>query len=140
MGGDMKVECEDDMDYTPTNRPRPTGEMTEGPDGETDGMTDDGMTEDPNGVTGGTTSAPRVITWSFGMSEAVECVKPGTSVIFEWSGSSHNVDKEVLTTTPAAVGSPTPQGCLDLTHGKLQLARATTILFVESAFIALLGI
>jgi len=49
--GDMKVECEDDMDYTPTNRPRPTGEMTEGPDGETD----DGMTEDPNGVTGGTT-------------------------------------------------------------------------------------
>merc|ERR1712165_443306 len=53
--GDMKVECEDDMDYTPTNRPRPTGEMTEGPDGETDGMTDDGMTEDPNGVTGGTT-------------------------------------------------------------------------------------
>jgi len=51
--GDMKVECEDDMDYTPTNRPRPTGEMTEGPDGETDGMTDDGMTEDPNGVTGG---------------------------------------------------------------------------------------
>merc|ERR1712013_715894 len=55
MGGDMKVECEDDMDYTPTNRPRPTGEMTEGPDGETDGMTDDGMTEDPNGVTGGST-------------------------------------------------------------------------------------
>merc|ERR1712223_2013754 len=50
----MKVECEDDMDYTPTNRPRPTGEMTEGPDGETNGMTDDGMTEDPNGVTGGT--------------------------------------------------------------------------------------
>merc|ERR1719336_3729152 len=91
--GDMKVECEDDMDYTPTNRPRPTGEMTEGPDGETDRMTDDGMTEDPNGVTGGTTSAPRVITWSFGMSEALECVKPGTSVIFEWSGSSHNVDK-----------------------------------------------
>merc|ERR1712004_579320 len=41
----------------------------------------------------GTTSAPRVITWSFGMNEAVECVKPGTSVIFEWSGSSHNVDK-----------------------------------------------
>merc|ERR1712098_892855 len=33
--GDMKVECEDDMDYTPTNRPRPTGEMTEGPDGVT---------------------------------------------------------------------------------------------------------
>merc|ERR1719382_2434561 len=49
--GDMKVECEDDMDYTPTNRPRPTGEMTEGPDGETD----DGMTEDPNGVTGAST-------------------------------------------------------------------------------------
>merc|ERR1712212_871181 len=48
--GGMKVECEDDMDYTPTNRPRPTGEMTEGPDGETDGMT-----EDPNGVTGGST-------------------------------------------------------------------------------------
>jgi len=53
--GDMKVECEDDMDYTPTNRPRPTGEMTEGPDGETD----DGMTEDPNGVTGGN-GAPEV--------------------------------------------------------------------------------
>merc|ERR1712211_197704 len=83
------------QDYTPTNRPRPTGEMTEGPDGETDGMTDDGMTEDPNGVTGGTTSAPRVITWSFGMSEALECVRPGTSVIFEWSGSNHNVDKVV---------------------------------------------
>merc|ERR1719206_955621 len=48
----------------------------------------------PTGGNGtGTTSAPRVITWSFGMSEAVECVKPGTSVIFEWSGSSHNVDK-----------------------------------------------
>merc|ERR1712203_797837 len=55
--GDMKVECEDDMDYTPTNRPRPTGEMTEGPDGETDGMTDDGMTEDPNGVTGGASNS-----------------------------------------------------------------------------------
>merc|ERR1719447_2016709 len=41
----------------------------------------------------GTTSAPRVITWSFGMSDALECVRPGTSVIFEWSGSSHNVDK-----------------------------------------------
>ena len=25
----------------------------------------------------GTTSAPRVITWSFGMSEALECVRPG---------------------------------------------------------------
>ena len=25
----------------------------------------------------GATSAPRVVTWSFGMSEAVECVKPG---------------------------------------------------------------
>ena len=31
------------------------------------------------------------------------------------------------------------QGCLDLTHGKLQLARATTISFVESASIAQLG-
>jgi len=58
--GDMKVECEDDMDYTPTNRPRPTGEMTEGPDGETDGMTDDGMTEDPNGVTGGIGGLPSI--------------------------------------------------------------------------------
>merc|ERR1711872_708425 len=45
------------------------------------------------GDNSGTTSAPRVITWSFGMSEALECVRPGTSVIFEWSGSSHNVDK-----------------------------------------------
>merc|ERR1712014_573175 len=138
--GDMKVECEDDMDYTPTNRPRPTGEMTEGPDGETDGMTDDGITEDPNGVTGGTTSAPRVITWSFGMSEALECVRPGTSVIFEWSGSSHNVDKVGSAEDYAScVGSPTPQGYLDLTHGKLQAARATTISFVESESIAPLG-
>merc|ERR1719225_2183819 len=39
--GDMKVECEDDMDYTPTNRPRPTGEMTEGPNGVTGGGEDD---------------------------------------------------------------------------------------------------
>merc|ERR1719193_2033617 len=88
--GDMKVECEDDMDFTPTGGPRPT----EGPEG--NGATDDnGEGPDNGGVTGdgGATSAPRVVTWSFGMSEAVECVKPGTSVIFEWSGSSHNVDK-----------------------------------------------
>jgi len=52
-----------------------------------------GSTTTEGTTTEGTTSAPRVITWSFGMSEAVECVKPGTSVIFEWSGSSHNVDK-----------------------------------------------
>ena len=45
--------CNSNAHKAPTNRPRPTGEMTEGPDGETDGMTDDGMTEDPNGVTGG---------------------------------------------------------------------------------------
>merc|ERR1712018_499000 len=37
--GDMKVECEDDMDFTPTGGPRPTGEMTEGPDGVTGGTT-----------------------------------------------------------------------------------------------------
>ena len=32
-----------------------------------------------------------------------------------------------------------PQGYLDLTHGKLQAARATTISFVESESIARLG-
>merc|ERR1719476_1211043 len=37
--------------------------MTEGPDGETDGMTDDGMTEDPNGVTGGGRRRPDVEGW-----------------------------------------------------------------------------
>merc|ERR1711971_1111895 len=104
--GDMKVECEDDMEFTPTGGPRPTeGEGEEGPDGDNNGVTggpnggENGVTGDGGdnngGVTGdgGATSAPRVVTWSFGMSEAVECVKPGTSVIFEWSGSSHNVDK-----------------------------------------------
>merc|ERR1719431_352239 len=44
--GDMKVECEDDMEFTPTGGPRPTeGEGEEGPNG--------GVTEGPNGgVTG----------------------------------------------------------------------------------------
>merc|ERR1719234_208161 len=47
--GDMKVECEDDMEFTPTGGPRPTeGEGEEGPDGG-----DNGVTEGPNGgVTG----------------------------------------------------------------------------------------
>merc|ERR1711970_571816 len=45
--GDMKVECEDDMDFTPTGGPRPT----EGPDG--NGATDDnGEGPDNGGVTG----------------------------------------------------------------------------------------
>ena len=29
------------------------------------------------------------------MKEAVECVCPGTTVIFEWGGSNHNVEKVV---------------------------------------------
>merc|ERR1712192_306554 len=45
--GDMKVECEDDMEFTPTGGPRPT----EGPEGN-NGATDEGE-EGPNGVTGG---------------------------------------------------------------------------------------
>merc|ERR1719234_2887260 len=44
--GDMKVECEDDMEFTPTGGPRPT----EGPEG--NGATDEGE-EGPNGVTNG---------------------------------------------------------------------------------------
>merc|ERR1712192_301907 len=61
--GDMKVECEDDMEFTPTGGPRPTegpegnNGATEGPDG---GDNNGGVTGD-----GGATSAPRVVTWSF---------------------------------------------------------------------------
>merc|ERR1719239_796381 len=45
--GDMKAECEDDMDFTPTGGPRPT----EGPEG--NGATDDnGEGPDNGGVTG----------------------------------------------------------------------------------------
>merc|ERR1712032_1493212 len=44
--GDMKVECEDDMDFTPTGGPRPT----EGPDG--NGATDDNGEGPDGGVTG----------------------------------------------------------------------------------------
>merc|ERR1719510_1630837 len=45
--GDMKVECEDDMEYTPTGGPRPTegqggNEATEGPGGPTEDGPDDG--------------------------------------------------------------------------------------------------
>merc|ERR1712192_210370 len=96
--GDMGVECEDDMEFTPTGGPRPTegpegnngatDEGEEGPNGVTNGPDggDNGVTGGPDGgdnaggVTGdgGATSAPRVVTWAFGMSEAVECVKPGT--------------------------------------------------------------
>merc|ERR1719234_2059299 len=48
--GDMKVECEDDMEFTPTGGPRPTeGEGEEGPNG---GNTD-GPDGDNNGATGG---------------------------------------------------------------------------------------
>merc|ERR1712033_58196 len=49
--GDMKVECEDDMDFTPTGSPRPTdgpgGATEDGPDGP-DGVTGDGG---PDGAT-----------------------------------------------------------------------------------------
>merc|ERR1719234_2968240 len=49
--GDMKVECEDDMEFTPTGGPRPTeGEGEEGPNG---GNTDGPDGGDNNGVTGG---------------------------------------------------------------------------------------
>merc|ERR1719458_1111319 len=44
--GDMKVECEDDMDFTPTGGPRPT----EGPEG--NGATDDNGEGPDGGVTG----------------------------------------------------------------------------------------
>merc|ERR1711971_408327 len=44
--GDMKVECEDDMEFTPTGGPRPTeGEGEEGPNG--------GVTGGPDGPNGG---------------------------------------------------------------------------------------
>merc|ERR1712192_271207 len=73
------------------------GGVTGGPDGDNNGVTGgpDGGDNNGGAVTGdgGATSAPRVVTWSFGMTEVVECVKPATSVIFEWSGSGHNVDK-----------------------------------------------
>merc|ERR1719400_1044079 len=50
--GDMKVECEDDMDFTPTGGPRPT----EGPEG--NGATDDNGEGPDGGVTGdGATTA-----------------------------------------------------------------------------------
>merc|ERR1712233_153298 len=55
--GDMKVECEDDMDFTPTGGPRPTGGATE--DGVTGDGGPDGTTEDggPDGGDGLTTEA-----------------------------------------------------------------------------------
>jgi len=50
--GDMKVECEDDMEFTPTGGPRPTeGEGEEGPDGDNNGVTG-GPNGGENGVTG----------------------------------------------------------------------------------------
>merc|ERR1711990_674066 len=59
--GDMKVECEDDMEYTPTGGPRPTegpggNEATEGPGGPTEDGPDggDGVTTD-GGPAGGVT-------------------------------------------------------------------------------------
>merc|ERR1712198_241291 len=51
--GDMKVECEDDMEYTPTGGPRPT--EAGGGDGATEGpggATEDGGPDGGNGVTG----------------------------------------------------------------------------------------
>merc|ERR1719234_863940 len=49
----MKVECEDDMEFTPTGGPRPTeGEGEQGPDGGENGVTG-GPDGDNNGVTGG---------------------------------------------------------------------------------------
>merc|ERR1719381_13779 len=50
--GDMKVECEDDMEDTPTGGPRPT--EAGGGDGATDGpggATEDGGADGGNGVT-----------------------------------------------------------------------------------------
>merc|ERR1712172_111986 len=50
--GDMKVECEDDMEFTPTGGPRPTeGEGEEGPDGDNNGVTGGGG-DNNGGVTG----------------------------------------------------------------------------------------
>jgi len=60
--GDMKVECEDDMEFTPTGGPRPTegegeegpnGGVTGGPDGGENGVTNGPNGGDNNGVTGG---------------------------------------------------------------------------------------
>merc|ERR1711971_895855 len=49
--GDMKVECEDDMEFTPTGGPRPTeGEGEEGPNGGVTGGPDGG--DNNGGVTG----------------------------------------------------------------------------------------
>merc|ERR1711972_1106739 len=95
----------------------------------------------PTGGNGtGTTSAPRVITWSFGMNEAVECVKPGTSVIFEWSGSSHNVDKVGSAEDYAScTGITDTTGVSGPYTWQAPSSEATTISFVESAFIAQLG-
>jgi len=52
--GDMKVECEEDMEFTPTGGPRPTegpgGATEDGPDGP-DGVTEDGGPDGGDGVT-----------------------------------------------------------------------------------------
>merc|ERR1712203_264372 len=52
--GDMKVECEEDMEFTPTGGPRPTegpgGATEDGPDGP-DGGTEDGGPDGGDGVT-----------------------------------------------------------------------------------------
>merc|ERR1719291_490641 len=60
--GDMKVECEEDMEFTPTGGPRPTegpgGATEDGPDGP-DGGTEDGGPDGGDGVTeNGATTAP----------------------------------------------------------------------------------
>merc|ERR1719430_589762 len=52
--GDMKVECEEDMDFTPTGGPRPTDEAggaTEDGQGGPDGVTEDGGPDGGDGVT-----------------------------------------------------------------------------------------
>merc|ERR1712186_176113 len=49
--------------------------------------------DDSAGTEGSTSAPPLTVAWAFGMDETVECVRPGTSVEFQWSGSSHNVNE-----------------------------------------------
>ena len=57
-----------------------------------------------------------------------------TDTTGEWIFLQKNIDFLHFSLTRCV-----PQGYLDLTHGKLQAARATTISFVESESIARLG-
>merc|ERR1712203_179785 len=59
-----------------------------------DGLSDVDLSASSSNSSSGSTSAPPLtIAWAFGMDETVECVRPGTSVEFQWSGSSHNVNE-----------------------------------------------